>query len=279
MLGHDERGHRAAPDELDDARGDHGRVVAERLGAGAARRRVEPQDAGARGVGDGIPHLERLLGGLLDRAQRRVARLVDARLDRQHGGEVDRGRREHAALELAVDVGLAAREGEPPHDRPAGPAEVAREGRAGGAVRLIRRLHAAEHEIGLLRAHDGRELRRDRDRVGEEAIAGIHAQRAVGAHREAAPQRVLALVVADADQHDLAAAGGLSEHEGLLDRRRVPVVESAVEVVRIDVRAVVDELDLVAEHRDLLHAHEHPHAHRSTSVACPGRLRQIGPRR
>ncbi len=54
-----------------------------------------------------LDDLDLLLLRLLDRPQRRVARLVDARLDRQDGRGLDLADVDEPAFELALEDGLA----------------------------------------------------------------------------------------------------------------------------------------------------------------------------
>src|SRR5215217_3519338 len=83
---------------------DLGRAAVQHLRAFALRRDEHLADAGCwlAEIAD-RPNLDLLLLRLLDRPERRIARLVDPRLDGEHGGRVHLDHVNEPALELAVD--------------------------------------------------------------------------------------------------------------------------------------------------------------------------------
>ena len=252
--------------------GDLGRRAVQHLGALAALGRSQPAPPRARrgrhrsGVETqllGRGHLERLLARLLDRPQVRVARLVDPGLDRQQRRRAHAQDLDQAALELALDGrrGLGGVVVELFDHRHVGQPEVARDGHPRGAVDRIGGLHAAQHEVRRLALDRGGEHPRHRERVGVLQRLVPDTRGAIGAPGQAAEQRLLGLLVAHRDHHDFTVAAGLvAQLQRRLERERVPLVEIQLEEVRVDARAVVEQLELVVERRHLLHRDDDLHA-------------------
>ena len=126
-----------------------------------------------------------MLLGLLDRAEVRIARLVDASLDRQQRGRVDLDDVDEPALELTVDGG---RPGAAPvelrDDRDPGQSDELGERGAGRALHRVRRLDAGEDEVGRLGRDDLDKGLGRRDRI---AWFRVDTDCPVGSHGEAAP--------------------------------------------------------------------------------------------
>jgi hypothetical protein len=97
-------------------------------------------------------------------------------------------------------------------------------------------------------------------------ILALDPDRAIGAHRKTATNRLLGVLVPDRDYDDLALTGAIPDLESLLGREAVPLVEGEVEEVRVDIPLVVGEFDLVAEGRHLLDADDDLHA--SSPTPC-----------
>jgi hypothetical protein len=150
-----------------------------------------------------------------------------------------------------------------------------------GCLNRVARLDAAEDQVRALPTGDGGERTGDRQRVSVVDALGVDPDGTVGAHREAAPERLGSLLVADGDHDDLAAGVGIgvaacvAGGERLLDPERllhgcdVPLVDCPLEVVRFDVTLVVGELDLVADDGNLLDTHDG--FHRITPRSPAGR--------
>src|SRR6266550_8278211 len=250
-------------DALPDPPCDVGRTAGQDLRPLALRRREHAADpVGGLALLTRRHDLDLLLLGLLDRPQVRVARLVDAGLNRQQSRCIDLRDIEEAALQLAPDRGapgtripLDSR-----HDGDTRKSEELGERRSRRRLHPIARLHAAEDEVRRFALRDRREQPRNGDRVGRPRI--VDSDRPIGSHRETASHRVLDLSAADGDDDNLVAlpAEALPDAERLLGRVRVPLVEREVEEVRVDIARIGGELDLVAENRDLLDANDDLHA-------------------
>jgi hypothetical protein len=110
-------------------------------------------------------------------------------------------------------------------------------------------LDPREDEVGRLARDDLCESPGGGDRI---ARFRVDTHGTVGAHGKATPQRSLSLLVPDRHDDDLALAEPLTDLDRLLDGARVPLVQRAIEVVRIDIEAVRRELELVADDFGLL---------------------------
>ena len=235
-----------------------------RSGAASVRRRdpATPASSLASSPNRGeILDGQRLLAGLLDRAQRGIARLVDAGLDRQQRGRAHAEDLDKPALELAFDgrgptCGVVV---ETLDDRDVREVEEPGERDPRGAVDRIGRLHAAEHEICPLALHRRREHARHRERIRslERIVPDPHA--AIGSLRQGAQQDLACFTISDGDRNDLAFTRGLPQRKRLLERERVPLVELPLQEVRIDRGATIDELELVVERRHRLHRYDDLH--------------------
>src|SRR5437588_3993159 len=243
-------------DDLLDSSGDVGRPAVEHLRSLLPRRHEHAADAEG-----GLPFLGRrhdldlFLLGLLDRAERRVAGLVDARLDRQQGGKIDLRHVDEPALELAVDggAGAACVPLDPRHDGNAREPEELGQGCAGGRLHGVARLDSAEDEIRRLALHDGCQQPRQRDRIRR--ARAVDADRAIRSHGETAPDRALGSSIADGHDDDLIPFGAeaFAGAKRLLGRVRIPLVEGEVQVVGADAEPAVCDLALVAAPPALLH--------------------------
>ena len=139
---------------------------------------------------------------------------------------------------------------------------------AGGAVDRVGGLHAAQHQVRRLLAHDRREQPRDRQRV--EHLVGRQVDRAVGAHRQHGQQPFARLVVADRDRDDLAVARVVAQLERGLHRERVPLVEVPLERVLLDRAPVVCEVEVLVRRRHLLDRHHDLHLERPRQAEVLG---------
>src|SRR5262249_8020946 len=106
--------------------------------------------------------------------------------------------------------------------------------------------------VGLLAPDDRLEQAGDGQRIGLGQGLVPDPDRPIGALREAFPQALLGLLVADRDDDDLALAAALAQAQRLLEGNVVPLVQRPLQVGRFDVAVVVAELELVAERRNLL---------------------------
>ena len=244
----------------------------ERLRALALRRHEHAADAGRRRAEiAGLDDLDLLLLGLLDGSQGRVAGLVDPGLDRQDGRKVDLGDVDEAALELPMDERLAALQLDLLRHGNARQRQQLGQRRSGCSLHRIGGLHAAEDQIRALAADHVGQRSGGRDRISRRNLFALDANPAIRAHRQGPPHGVLGVLVTHGDDDDLAVSRRLLHAERFLGCVRVPLVDRELEEVRVDVTLVVGELDLVAEHRDLLDAHDDLHGEEpSTTIAQPG---------
>src|SRR2546423_5055134 len=250
-------------DDLPDPPCDVGRTAGQDLRPLTLGRREHAADpVGGLALLSRRHDLDRLLLGLLDRPQVRVARLVDAGLNRQQSRRVDLRDVEEAALQLAPDRGATGTRIplDPRHDGDTRKVEELRDRCPRRRLPPIPRLHAAEDEVRRFALRDRREQPRNGDRVGRPRI--VDSDRPIGSHRETASHRILDLSAADGEDDDLVALAAefLPDAQRLLSRVRVPLVEREVEVVRIDIARIPGELDLVAQNCDLFDANDDLHA-------------------
>src|SRR5262245_10028603 len=170
----------------------------------------------------GLHVLDLLLLGAHDAFQRRIARLVEPLLRRQHGRQ-----RNVEDLQPALDLtahadGLALGVHRFFHD-PGGarPVEHLGELRADGAHVIVDRLATAQHEGGLLLLDDRCQGARRGERVGIGPCRIVEMNRAVAAHRERRTQSFLRPIGPERDGDDFTLTALFLDTQRLLDRELV----------------------------------------------------------
>jgi hypothetical protein len=256
-----------------------------RLRAGAALRERHGDDlqprAGAADLAGVEPEVGRgerrdlFLLGRHDPLERGIARMIDAGLDLQDGGEGHAGDLVDAALHLAGHLDrLAALLQLDAHDQPdVRQAEPAGEHRAGAAVADVVGLRAGEHEIEALPLHRG-----GKGAAGGEGVAaqegGIGkvdgARRAEG---ERLAQRLFDALRPEAEHHHLA-AGLLGELEPLLQSVFIALVDDERQVLFLQPPAVAADAQPGLGVGDLLDADGDLHA--EISLGADSRRRSSG---
>ena len=251
VLGDDEDAHASLSCTIScDALRDLGRAAVEHLGAFALRGDEHPADTGGRLAELArLPHVDLLLLRLLDRPQRRVARLVDPGLDREHGRRVDLDDVDEPALELAVDRRRAVAELElRRRPRPDGRSRSSASAAPVAACTESLDCTPQRTRSGLSPATTSASARATVDRV-EPARPPRRGRRGRRPWRGSAAWRPRASSSPTVTTTTSPSPAASTQPERLLGRVRVPLVEREVEVVGIDVPLVVGELDLVAERR------------------------------
>ncbi|UGS36026.1 hypothetical protein DSM104329_02423 [Capillimicrobium parvum] len=139
---------------------------------------------------------------------------------------------------------------------------VRRERDAGRLAGGVGGLHPAQDEVGGLPLDDGGQCTSD-----DQGVVGrqVDPDRAIGAARQAVDERLVGLLVAHRHDDHLSLALGLLDLHGRLDGERVPLVELALDEVRIDLGRTRLELELVVQRGDLLDRHHHPQHQRSSA--------------
>jgi len=200
-----------------------------------------------------------------------VAGLVNPRLDRQHGRQLEFGELLDAALEFASHGGDAVVEVvfEVVDDGAPLEAEVLGDGNAGRGEAVVAGLNAGEHEVGILRFDDGAEdLRLGVDIEQVDALEGVvpDADGAVGTLCEGLADGLFALFRTDGSGDDFVGDAVFLELDGLFDRVVVPLIEIGTEVLVSDFGSL--DFELVFDGRYLFDRNEnfHREIHRSSIV-------------
>jgi len=179
--------------------------------------------------------IERLLLRLHDLGQLDVARLVQAQIRRDHGGQVDLDGLE-TCVDFTRDARGGARELDLRGERRLRTVPQRSQHLTGLVVVVVDALLAEQHDLRLLALDELQEHARSGERL--ERRVRLHEDRPIGAHRKAGAQLLLGVGGTDARNDHFRGAAFLFDAQRLLEGDLVEGVDAHLDAIGHDAAAV-----------------------------------------